>query len=210
MKIKILFFFIFVSFSVFGQIDANSLMGLPTATNAEMVSLTGVSVGSLLFNTTDQEVYRFTSTGWQKQDGSQNASQVSIVTPVDVNNISGEPGAGNETTVEEVVQAIAPITSKAARVFYPPSIAISTANPTFSVNLYSQYTLQFATPTAKSTSAPAAIPTYAAGDLYYYVTYADPAVFSGLAITDAGMLTGNIIGQPTDLNSLINVVFVVK
>jgi len=69
-----------------------------------------------------------------------------------------------------------------------------------------------------SAGAPAAVPTYAANELYYYVTFADPTVFdttstSGpteMTIDADGMLTYTIIGQPADFNALINVVFVVK
>ncbi|CAM1374049.1 hypothetical protein [Tenacibaculum xiamenense] len=214
MKTNLLGLLLFVMSISYGQIDANSLMGLPTATGTEMGSLTtGISIGSILFNTTDQKIYRYTSTGWQTATDDQNASEVSIVTPVDVDNIIGDPGAGNESTVEQVVQAIAPITSRAARVFYPPSIAIdASTNGTFTLNLYNEYTAQFATPVAGSTGAPSAIPTYAATDLYYYVTFADSTVFNtGTMSIDAnGVLTYTIIGQPTDLNALINVVFVVK
>jgi len=114
--------------------------------------------------------------------------------------------------VEDVIQAIAPITSKAARIFYPPSIAIdASSNGTgLTVNLYAQYVAQYGTPAVASTGAPAALPTYAATDLYYYVTYADPTVFANMSINASGVLTYDIIGQPADYNALINVVFVVK
>lgn len=213
MKFKQLIFLLFTSSFALGQIDANSLMGLPTATNIEMLSLTGVNIGSVVFNTTDQKIYRYTSSGWQVDNDDQNASEVLIVTPVDVNNVAGDPGAATETTVEAVVQAIAPITSKAARVFYPPSITIdASTNGTFTKNLYTEYTTQFASPVVSSTGAPNTIPTYGANDLYYYVTYADPTVFNTgtMSISASGVLTYTIIGQPVDLNTLINVVFVVK
>ncbi|CAM1342905.1 hypothetical protein [Tenacibaculum amylolyticum] len=213
MKVKFLLGALLMSVFAYSQIDANSLLSLPTATNAEMLGITGMSAGALLFNTTDQQVYRYNGTSWVTAPDDQNATEVSLNTATDVNNIAGDPGAVNETTVEEVVQAIAPITSRAARVFYPPSIAIdASTNGTFTINLYTQYTAQFATPTVSSTGAPGAIPIYAATDLYYYVTFADPAVFNtGTMSIDAnGVLTYTIIGQPTDLNSLINVVFVVK
>ncbi|MFC5046830.1 hypothetical protein ACFSTE_08375 [Aquimarina hainanensis] len=202
-----------ISFPIYSQIDATSLMGLPTATNAEMLGITSPAIGAIVFNTTDQAVYRFTSSGWQKNTDDQTASEVSIDTPVDLNNIATDPGSGNETTVEEAIQAIAPITSRAARVFYPPSIEIdASTNGTFTVNLYNQYTAQFATPTASSAGAPNTIPTYSASDLYYYVTYADPTVFNTatMSIDANGVLTYTIIGQPADFNALINVVFVVK
>jgi hypothetical protein len=137
--------------------------------------------------------------------------EVELRTPIDVD----EGGVGsptNETNVEEVIQAIAPITSKAARIFYPPSIAVdaSTNGVDFTVDLYAQYIAQFGTPAVASTGAPAAVPTYAATELYYYVTYADPTVFANLSIDANGVLEYDIIAQPADYNSLINVVFVVK
>ncbi|MBO0324216.1 S-layer family protein, partial [Muricauda sp. CAU 1633] len=137
----------------------------------------------------------------------QTASEVNSDSPVDVD------GDGNtESTVEDVIQDIAPITSKAARIFYPPSIAIdaSTNGTGRTVDLYAQYVAQYGTPTVASTGAPAAIPTYAATDLYYYVTYADPSVFDNMSIDANGELTYDIVGQPADYNALINVVFVVK
>uniref|UniRef100_UPI000A6351E5 hypothetical protein n=1 Tax=Allomuricauda sp. CP2A TaxID=1848189 RepID=UPI000A6351E5 len=137
----------------------------------------------------------------------QDASEVNSDSPVDVD------GDGNtEATVEDVIQDIAPITSKAARIFYPPSIAIdaSTNGTGRTVDLYAQYVTQYGTPSVASAGAPAAIPTYAATDLYYYITYADPAVFANMSIDANGELTYDIIGQPSDYNALINVVFVVK
>uniref|UniRef100_UPI00262D90C8 hypothetical protein n=1 Tax=uncultured Eudoraea sp. TaxID=1035614 RepID=UPI00262D90C8 len=137
----------------------------------------------------------------------QTASEVNSDVPVDVD------GDGNtEATVEDVIQDIAPITSKAARIFYPPSIAVdaSTNGVGYTEDLYAQYIAQFGTPTVASAGAPAAVPTYAATDLYYYVTYADPTVFANMSINASGVLTYDIIGQPADYNSLINVVFVVK
>jgi hypothetical protein len=137
----------------------------------------------------------------------QDAAEVDLVVPVDVD------GDGNtEATLEEVVQDIAPIVSKSARIFYPPSIAVdaSTTGTGRTINLYTQYTAQFATPAVVSSGAPVAIPTYAANELYYYVTYYDTSVFSGVSISNTGVMTYNVIAAPADYNSLINVVFVVK
>ena len=137
--------------------------------------------------------------------------EVPLRTPIDVDE-GGEASPTAETTVEEVIQAIAPITSKAARIFYPPSIAIdaSTNGTGYTVDLYAQYTAQYGTPAVASAGAPAAVPTYGATELYYYVTYADPTVFDNMSIDANGVLTYDIVGQPADYNSLINVVFVVK
>ncbi|RUA19163.1 MAG: hypothetical protein DSY83_00860, partial [Flavobacteriia bacterium] len=138
----------------------------------------------------------------------QDASEVNSDSPVDVD------GYGNtEATVEDVIQDIAPITSKAARIFYPPSIAIdASTNGTFNLDLYQEYIDQYGSPAVGSTGAPATIPTYSRSELYYYVTYADPTVFdiSAMAIDANGNLTYKIDAQPSDYNALINVVFVVK
>lgn len=211
-RVLLLAGFILISASLKAQIDATSVMGLPTATNAEMLAIVTPAIGACLYNTTDESIYRYTTTGWQKATDDQYDDEVTLRTPIDVNE-GGSGSPTNETTVEEVIQAIAPITSKAGRVFFPPSIAIdASTNGTFSVDLYAQYTAQFATPTVASTGAPAAVPTYAATDLYYYITYADPAVFNTatMSIDANGVLSYEIIGQPADYNSLINVVFVLK
>ena len=138
----------------------------------------------------------------------QVASEVNSDAPIDVD------GDGNtEATVEDVIQDIAPITSKAARIFYPPSIAIdASTNGTFSLDLYQEYIDQYGSPTIGSTGAPLAIPTYARTDLYYYVTYADPTVFDtgSMSIDANGNLSYTVQAQPSDYNALINVVFVVK
>ncbi|MDF0708905.1 hypothetical protein, partial [Flagellimonas okinawensis] len=137
----------------------------------------------------------------------QIASEVNLDSAVDVD------GDGvSETTVEDVMQDIAPITAKAARIFYPPSIAIdASSNGTGrTVDLYAQYVSQYGTPTVASAGAPLAVPTYGATELYYYVTYADPTVFANMSIDANGVLTYDIVGQPADYNALINVVFVVK
>ncbi len=47
------------------QIDANSLFGLPSGTTAEMNSIASPNVGSLLYNTDDDHLYRYTSSGWK-------------------------------------------------------------------------------------------------------------------------------------------------
>lgn len=206
--------FFTLTISVSAQIDAFSVTGTPTATTAEMNAiLTPLpNIGSVLYNTDDDAIYRYTSTGWQKNSDDQYDDEVQLRTAIDVNE-GGVSGPTNETTVKEVIDAIAPITSKAARVFYPPSIAIdaSTNGTGRTVNLYTEYTNQFASVnTVASAGAPAAVPTYAANELYYYVTYADPGVFDNISISAAGIMTYDIVGQPTDYNSLINVVFVVK
>src|SRR5690606_28509712 len=167
--------------------DLNLTGDILTITNN--TGATDINLGGYLDNTDDQD-----------------ASEVNIVTAVDVDGDST-----NETTVEEAIQDMAPIVSKAARIFYPPSIAIdASVLGVDSINLYDQYIDQFGTPSVASAGAPAAIPTYAANELYYYVTYYDPAVFDNVSINASGVMTYEIIATPADYNSLINVVFVVQ
>ena len=99
---------------------------------------------------------------------------------------------------------------KASKVFYPPSIAIdASTNGTFTIDLYAQYIAQFGSPVVSSAGT---IPTYNANELDYHVTFADPTVFNtgSMSISAAGVLTYTVIDQPSDYNSLINVVFVVR
>ena len=199
--------------------DALSLSGDPTATPIDLSGYTNDDTNELItsfgVNGTD---LRITEAGINFDvplsslgTDNQTASEVNLDTPVDMDE-GGEPSPTSETTVEAALQAIAPITSKAARIFYPPSIAVnaSTNVTGAQLNLYAQYTAQYGSPAVASAGAPAAIPTYGPTELYYYVTYADPLVFSNMSIDANGVLTYDIIGQPTDYNALINVVFVVK
>jgi len=194
------------------QIDAGSVMGMPTGTTAEINAITTAAIGSSAFNTDDESIYWYTSSGWVKATDDQNASEVNLVTAVD-----SDGDTANETTVEEVVQAITPITSASGRIFYPPSIAIdASSNGAGSIDLYQEYINQYAPTSAPytntfvaSTGAPG-IPTYGRTELYYYVTFYDDSVFDSVSIDANGNMSYNIIGQPADYNSLINVVFVVK
>lgn len=222
------------------QISINSTLGLPSVTTTTtpipqaidnlITDEDTANIGSLVYNTTDNLIYRLTGITapgvgtWEVVSATDDQfdDEVPLRTPIDVNNVSGDPNAGNETTVQQVVQAITPITSKNGRVFYPPSIAIdASTNGNFTVNLYDEYVKQHTgTGTAPGetlirseiagTPAPD-IPIYAANELYYYVTFADPDVFSNISINGTtGLMSYTIIGRPVDFNSLINVVFVVK
>lgn len=103
-------------------------------------------------------------------------------------------------------------TTKSSQTFYPPAIAIdaSSTGTGLTLDLHQEYVNRFGSPAVKSSSAPAAIPYYSESELYYYVTDYDTAVFANLSISDAGVLTYDIIASPADDYSLINVVFVVK
>ncbi|MBQ0740990.1 hypothetical protein J9332_42635, partial [Aquimarina celericrescens] len=85
------------------QIDADSVIGLPTATDLTQINaIASPQIGSVVFNLGDQEIYRYTSTGWQRATDDQNASEVNIVTPTDL-----DGDAINDTTVEGMIQSIA-------------------------------------------------------------------------------------------------------
>ncbi|MBW8243824.1 hypothetical protein K1F50_13535 [Muricauda oceani] len=181
------------------SVDLSGLLG----TDSQDLSLSGDELSL----TGDPTATPIDLSGYLDNTDNQDASEVDSDTPVDVD------GDGNtEATVEDVIQDIAPIISKAARIFYPPSIAIdASSNGTGrTLNLYSQYVAQYGSPAVASAGAPAAIPTYGPTELYYYITYADPTVFDNMVIDANGVLTYDIIGQPADYNALINVVFVVK
>jgi hypothetical protein len=96
--------------------------------------------------------------------------------------------------------------------FYMPPIAFATDQDKKGEvkDLYSLYKAQFATPTFKSNGAPASIPYIPAADqLYYYITYADPAVFKINSISDQGIMNYDVTAAATEA-SFINIVFVLK
>ncbi|WP_171017347.1 hypothetical protein, partial [Maribacter sp. ACAM166] len=97
-------------------------------------------------------------------------------------------------------------------IFYPPSIAVdvSTTGTGRTIDLHAEYLDQYGTPDVVSAGAPAAIPTYANNELYYYVTYFDSSVFANVSVDANGEMTYDVIARPYDYNTLINVVFVAK
>ena len=122
---------------------------------------------------------------------------------------------GNPVTDKVVVTStngvLKNVSSVLPKVFYMPSIVIdvSTLGAGKTIDLYAQYLSQYGTPKAVSAGAPAAIPTYTKDQLYYYVTYFDPAVFSNISVDANGVMTYSVIGSATTA-SFINIVFVVK
>ncbi|MFD2791556.1 hypothetical protein ACFS1K_17415, partial [Arenibacter antarcticus] len=174
--------------------------------DASQVSYTNTTSGLAATNTQAAiDELAATSTDDQYDD------EVLLRVPIDVDD-AGKTVVTNETTIQEVIQAIAPITSKAARIFYPPSIAVdaSSTGTGRKIDLHDQYITQFGSPMVSSNLAPTAIPTYANTELYYYVTHYDNSVFDNVSVDEFGEMTYDVIATPTDYNSLINVVFVVK
>ncbi len=208
-----------------GPNDADALTGLPTATDlAEINAILNPQIGAVVYNLDDEEIYRYTgpTNGWLIATDDQNAAEVNtIASSIDLNGdgsvdaadiIDVDGDAVVDATIQAVIEAITPITAKAGRVFYPPSISIdaSTIRNDDTLDLYDLYRQEFAAPIARNPSAPASIPIYEATELNYYVTFADPAIFNIDGITDAGVMTYDILGTPTNDNTIINVVFVVK
>ena len=96
--------------------------------------------------------------------------------------------------------------------FYMPSIAIdaSTVVTNKTLDLYTEYKKQFATPTTGSVGAPASIPYFPiAADLYYYITSYDNTVLKVNSLNASGVLNYDIIKE-ADYATFMNVVFVIK
>ena len=141
-------------------------------------------------------------------------------TPVENDTYIYKPTNGEKVyyifdSTENEWNMIAP--TKAARVFYPPSYLIDASvitpggDPDLTLDLHELYRLQFTTPAVSSTAATGiSIPTYAEGELYYYVTDFDNTILQINGISDAGVMSYRILDNPADDNTLINVVFVVK
>jgi len=96
--------------------------------------------------------------------------------------------------------------------FYPPSVAldVSTKNSTKTYDLYALYKREFTSPSLRSSGAPASIKTYAKTELYYYITDYDTDIFTNISINSSGVLTYKVKKVPSNDNTIINLVFVVK
>ena len=166
----------------------------------------------------------------------QNANPLTIATGGTALTISGLPtGVTADKALVATSTGVLKQVRQAPRFFYMPAVIFDTsANGTnLKRNLYDEYVKQFqggqaGTGSATyniahgstgysmtytggivgSTGAPADIPVYGSGELYYYVTYYDTAVFSNLSINASGELTYNIISNASNV-SYMNIVFVV-
>ncbi|WP_116769908.1 hypothetical protein [Maribacter litoralis] len=165
-------------------------------------------------NNPNNEIQTITST-----DGSV------TVTQTDINyNLSVPTANGAETIVEAAPDTDISVSGTGTSadpyliantrpdIFYPPSIEVdvSTTGTGRTIDLHAEYLAQYGTPDVRSAGAPAAIPTYANTELYYYVTYFDDTVFANVSVSATGIMTYDVIAAPTDYNTLINVVFVAQ
>jgi len=97
MKYTCFFFFLLSIFSsnAYGQINANSLVGLPAATTAERIAIPGVQEGSLIYDTDVNRVFEYTSSGWQEILTTGNvyvgAFQISAAGVVNVTGVPFQP-----------------------------------------------------------------------------------------------------------------------
>jgi hypothetical protein len=106
-------------------------------------------------------------------------------------------------------------TAKNSRIFYPPAmvIVVDSVGTGFDLNVHKSYTALFSgggSSFVKSTTAPGAIPTYAADELYYYILDYDDSIFDNVTINDVGIMEYDIIATAVNNCSFINIVFVVK
>lgn len=108
------------------------------------------------------------------------------------------------------------ISGNVVRFFYMPAITFDTSEDAVgqTKDLYQLYKDQFSmsdpNTTASSAGAPATIPSFPeATDLYYYITYYDPDVFSSVSIDANGIMTYDVTAAATDC-SFINIVFAIK
>lgn len=133
------------------------------------------------------------------------------------------PAAGTSTRVVVADANGVLKTKKAATInqFYAPSALLPTSNSdmpsyvteaggVYTVDLYSFYSQQFSSPVASS-NASSSLETYTATELDYFVTYADQAVYTNIAISTDGKLTYQIdpSGAPSE-KTYMNIVFKVK
>ena len=125
---------------------------------------------------------------------------------------------GNDTDVLVVADPTTGVLKhiKAAmpKFFYMPAITFNTsANGTFTRDLYEEYVKQFqgtgSPALISSTGAVNGVPTLAASELEFHITYYDITVFNNLSIDANGVLTYDIIAGATNA-SYMNIVFVVK
>ncbi len=65
MKFKILIVLLLTfTYSVNAQLDANSLMGLPQGTTAEINAIASPNEGSIVYNSEDKRIYKYDGTSW--------------------------------------------------------------------------------------------------------------------------------------------------
>ncbi|MCW1953756.1 MAG: hypothetical protein KIH80_006270 [Flavobacteriia bacterium] len=87
---------------------------------------------------------------------------------------------------------------------------MSTKDATKTYDLYALYKNEFSSPSLSSSGAPSSIDVYDRSELHYYITAYDADIFKNISINSSGVLSYKVKEVPTDDNTIINVVFVVK
>jgi hypothetical protein len=188
------------------------------------------TVTSLTFNTTTNNLE------YTDEDGVTNnvnlGDLISVVTDNNANTsvqtiATHTSGDGTVTAIEETVTTLVDngdndtytYTSENGtttiidhkEIFYPPSVPIdASVTGTFQIDLHANYISQYGTPAFASPGAPAAVKTFAANDLYYYVLDYDNSVINVTGLSATGVLDYQIVSVPTNNCTYINIVFVEK
>lgn len=75
LRIKSIIVIVFLVYhGVSAQIDEQSVLGLPQITTAQMHAIGAPQIGSIVFNTDAQKIFRYTATGWLVDEDSQQLS----------------------------------------------------------------------------------------------------------------------------------------
>ncbi|EHO07787.1 hypothetical protein HMPREF9714_02385, partial [Myroides odoratimimus CCUG 12901] len=115
--------------------------------------------------------------------------------------VTGLPTANNKTDnvvmVDARTGALRQTNAVNPSYFYlpPVNITVTPGATNQSLNIYNLYSTQYKNPRAKSNSA-ASLPVYNATELNYFIIYADPAVFSNIAVDPYGVMTYSISSSP--------------
>ncbi|MFM9403355.1 hypothetical protein ACKLNQ_15680, partial [Myroides odoratimimus] len=115
--------------------------------------------------------------------------------------VTGLPTANNKTDnvvmVDASTGALRQTNAVNPSYFYlpPVNITVTPGATNQSLNIYNLYSTQYKNPRAKSNSA-ASLPVYNATELNYFIIYADPAVFSNIAVDAYGVMTYSISSSP--------------
>jgi len=65
-RLLLLVFIVCFSNLIFCQIDADALMGVPSATTAERVAIVGAAEGALVYDSDINRLFEYTDSGWQE------------------------------------------------------------------------------------------------------------------------------------------------
>ncbi len=76
LKSSLCFFLCFVVEITFSQIDGDAIFTLPKVTTTEMLGISTPNTGSLVYNTSDDGIYKFNGSSWLRIDASSSLKSV--------------------------------------------------------------------------------------------------------------------------------------